>query len=444
MPNVTTRRQHAGGAVQTTLASGCAATDTSLTITAATGWPDGSVGPFFVVVDRGTSVEEKVLIQSRTSTTLTVATSGRGADGTTAAAHASGALIFPCYAALEADEANAHTAASSGLHGVAGNVVGDSDTQTLTNKTLTSPTVTGTVGGGASYSAPTLTSPSVTGTVGGGASYTAPTLTSATLTSPAVTGTVTGGASYISPTLTTPTVTSPTVTGTVAGGASYTSPTLTSPTLAGNVAVTGNPTFAGAAPVVQPSTAGVAGIELFDTTASQANPIKYVRSAAGQFQVVNSSNSATIFALDDTGALQAGPIARGQAAFTSGGAGGGSFGGSSETVLFNTASFTIDSTRRYKVLATITLYSNTANALVACRLRADSSSGALISAPAYILYPVTGASGQISTVLWGVITPGLLTSGSHTVVVTGAVQVTSANMTLPSNAGFILVEDIGV
>jgi hypothetical protein len=409
MPNVTTRRQHAGGAVQTTLASGCAATDTSLTITAATGWPDGSVGPFFVVVDRGTSVEEKVLIQSRTSTTLTVATSGRGADGTTAAAHASGALIFPCYAALEADEANAHTAASSGLHGVAGNVVGDSDTQTLTNKTLTSPTVTGTVGGGASYSAPTLTSPSVTGTVGGGASYTAPTLT-----------------------------------GTVAGGASYTSPTLTSPTLAGNVAVTGNPTFAGAAPVVQPSTAGVAGIELFDTTASQANPIKYVRSAAGQFQVVNSSNSATIFALDDTGALQAGPIARGQAAFTSGGAGGGSFGGSSETVLFNTASFTIDSTRRYKVLATITLYSNTANALVACRLRADSSSGALISAPAYILYPVTGASGQISTVLWGVITPGLLTSGSHTVVVTGAVQVTSANMTLPSNAGFILVEDIGV
>lgn len=45
--------------------------------------------------------------------------------------------------------------------------VGTSDSQILTNKTISSPIVTGTVGGGASYTAPTITGPTITGTVAG-------------------------------------------------------------------------------------------------------------------------------------------------------------------------------------------------------------------------------------------------------------------------------------
>jgi hypothetical protein len=146
---LTTRRQHSGGAIQTTLSVGIGSGDLTINITAPTGWPDGSVGPFFVVIDRGLTSEEKVLITSRSANVLTVTT--RGVDGTTATTHASGAAIFPVWTATEADEANAHSSTGVGVHGIAGNVVGDSDVQTLANKTISaaSNTITGLSPGGA-------------------------------------------------------------------------------------------------------------------------------------------------------------------------------------------------------------------------------------------------------------------------------------------------------
>jgi hypothetical protein len=103
-----TRRSYSGNAAPTTLAAGINGSDTTILIAASTGWPTGSSAPFLVVIDRGQATEEKVLIQSRSGTTLTVATSGRGYDSTSAATHSAGASIEHCLGAIDVDEANAH------------------------------------------------------------------------------------------------------------------------------------------------------------------------------------------------------------------------------------------------------------------------------------------------------------------------------------------------
>jgi hypothetical protein len=103
-----------GGAVQTTVSGSVASSGAvTVTITDATGWPDASVGPYHVVIDPGESNEEVVLVTARSGTSLTVTSGNRGADGTSAAAHSNGAVIYPCISATIIDEANAHQNSSS-------------------------------------------------------------------------------------------------------------------------------------------------------------------------------------------------------------------------------------------------------------------------------------------------------------------------------------------
>lgn len=102
------RREFAGAAANTTLGSGISAVATALTIADATNWPDGSDGDFFIVIDAGSASEEKVRCSSRTTTTITVASGGRGSDGTSAVLHNTGAAVRFCLTAVDLDEANAH------------------------------------------------------------------------------------------------------------------------------------------------------------------------------------------------------------------------------------------------------------------------------------------------------------------------------------------------
>ena len=68
---------------------------------------------------------------------------GRGADQTTVTPHSVGAELEHIFTATDADEANSHVNSASNVHSVTGSVVGTTDTQTLTNKTLTDVTIDG-------------------------------------------------------------------------------------------------------------------------------------------------------------------------------------------------------------------------------------------------------------------------------------------------------------
>lgn len=104
------RRDYSGNAVSTTLTAGIGPTDLSLSINDAAGWPSGGAsGKFFVTIDRGESTEERILINSRTGTNLTIANVGdRGVDNTIPASHNPNASIEHTMTATDADEANAH------------------------------------------------------------------------------------------------------------------------------------------------------------------------------------------------------------------------------------------------------------------------------------------------------------------------------------------------
>jgi hypothetical protein len=123
-------RYYSNTAVETTLSAGITSSATTIQVAATTGFP-ASV-PFTLALDAGASGEELVSVTAVAGTTLTVT---RGFDNTTAVAHSAGAVIRHVHSAVDFKNSRDHEAATV-AHGATGAVVGTTNTQTLSNKTV--------------------------------------------------------------------------------------------------------------------------------------------------------------------------------------------------------------------------------------------------------------------------------------------------------------------
>jgi hypothetical protein len=168
-----TTRKYSSRSQQTTLSAAITSTATTATVVSGSSLLGGVTVPagqtFTVVIDPDTALEEIVDISNYSSgNTISISRGVDGASPGTGSAHSAGAVVRHMAIGRDYREANLHIEASSAVHGTTGSVVGTTDTQTLTGKTISAAdnTLTGvaTLTGTQTLTNKTLTSPTITGT----------------------------------------------------------------------------------------------------------------------------------------------------------------------------------------------------------------------------------------------------------------------------------------
>lgn len=110
---------------------------TTINVADVTGFPVSY--PYTLALDYESASEELVDVTAAAGTSLTIT---RAVDGTSATGHSAGARVRHVSSGRDHRDSRNHENAEAGVHGVTGDVVGTTDTQTLTNKTLSNATGT--------------------------------------------------------------------------------------------------------------------------------------------------------------------------------------------------------------------------------------------------------------------------------------------------------------